>query len=103
MFNEQNLQLSIPTIFQHNTKRKPTGFRVASTRASPADIKMSLSHLSGHTWNTMFSFGPHYAKRYGQLGEGPEKGQKGDQRIGKPAITEKAGRTGFAQPWEKKA
>lgn len=51
----------------------------------------------------MFSFGPHYAKRYGQLGEGPEKGQKGDQRIGKPAITEKAGRTGFAQPWEKKA
>jgi len=38
----------------------------ASIRASPAEIQKSLSHstqhLSGHTWNTVFSFGPGYAK-----------------------------------------
>lgn len=49
--------------FQHNIKRKPAGFWVASTKASPAKINMSLSHLSGHTWNTVFSFGPYYAKK----------------------------------------
>lgn len=32
-----------------------------------------------------------------------EKGHKGDQRPGQPAIWEQAERTGFAQTWEKKA
>lgn len=49
-------------------QRKPTRCWVASTRASPAEIKKSLSHstqlLSGHTWpHIVFSFGPCCAKK----------------------------------------
>ncbi|GAB0188993.1 mitochondrial enolase superfamily member 1 [Grus japonensis] len=41
---------------------------------------------------------PLYKKRCGQAGEGPEKGQDDDQRIGKPATCGKAERIGFVQP-----
>ncbi|PKU29714.1 rna-directed dna polymerase from mobile element jockey-like [Limosa lapponica baueri] len=48
-------------------QRKPTGCWVASTRASPAEMKKSLSqsaqHLSSYTWNSVFSFGPCFTKK----------------------------------------
>ncbi|GAB0186178.1 mitochondrial enolase superfamily member 1 [Grus japonensis] len=80
--------IGVKNVLQRQSK--PTGCWVASTRASPAEIKKSLSHstqcLPGHTWNTVFSFGPHYAKICGQAEEGPGKGHQGDQRTGKPAV-----------------
>jgi len=45
---------------------KQTGYWPPSTRVSPAKVKSlshSTQHLSGHTWNTGFSFGPLYAKK----------------------------------------
>ncbi|GAB0179918.1 mitochondrial enolase superfamily member 1 [Grus japonensis] len=49
--------------------KKANRMLAASTRTSPAEIKKSLSHstqhLLGHTWNTVFSFDPHYAKKDG--------------------------------------
>lgn len=46
--------------------------------------------LPGHTWNTVFSFGPWYTKKikkhWKQAKEDAEKGHRDDPRTGKPAI-----------------
>ena len=65
-------------------QRKPTGLWIASRRASPAEIKKSLSNSiqswSGQTWNTVFSFGHCYRKKmctgWRRSREGPQQWSK---------------------------
>lgn len=56
------------------------------TSRDKEDIFHSAQHLSGHTWNSVFSFGLCYTKkRYGQAGKGPERAFN-DERTGKPGM-----------------
>lgn len=78
---------------------------VAPTRAPPAGREKSLccsaQCFSGHTWNTLFSFGAHYTKGRVWAGESPQKDHRNDQTTGR--LWGKPERTGFVQPSERKA
>jgi len=66
-------------------QRKQTGCWVASARASPAKIKSlshSSQHLSGHTWNTLFIFGPNIKKDVDRLESIQRRGTKMIKRLG---------------------
>lgn len=55
----------------------------------------TLHYLSGHTSNTVLSFGPCSLEKEGQAGVGPKEGHKDNQRIGELAIGGKTETTGF--------
>lgn len=86
---------------------KPRWRWAASTRAFPAETKKSLTHptqhLSGHTWNTAVSFGDHYTKKIWRGWTGSREGRQRWSKERAATIEGRAERTGFVQPWEKKA
>lgn len=94
-------------LFQQQRKPMGKGLWVASTRASPEEIKKSLSHstqhLPAHTWDTVFRFAPCYAKNMLTVWRGSREESQRLPKDQEACSMKRAERAGCVQPGQSRA